>query len=229
VGTEVLDTKHTIYQLEDLTKQLHEETKNMYIQLKGISSIADSKEYEAIEKEEDDMLLRIDGLQQHLQSKSRDYVKEKYGRGPYRIVIDLDLENQWKPAIIVELQAAKEMPLALHLFLDMVKDKLWEGLVMINRDGVLSASPPSRAFDESLVNEINQRQLVFSETNTNVERGQYSLCFSGHGPSFYISLKGEATKPQDPCFGKINESQSQSLVSQLPEVVRIAKIRFLGS
>jgi len=195
-------------------KTLHEQTGSLFSNLRT-KGLADSEEYEIIEKYEESLLAQIDNIYRYIQGKSTKKLNVAHGRGPYKIAIDLDLPHGWgQSSVVVQLVRTDFMPHSIELFLENMGQ--WQGHDMIHR-GDLTVTTP--LFNKPL------KSLMFAEQSEGVKRGKYSLCFQGTGPSFYISLEDKPRDKDDPCLGTVTENQS--MLNRLPEVIRIKEIRML--
>lgn len=212
------ETTSLLRQLRDQERTLHDETSDLFADIRT-KSLAEFDEYDEIERMEEALLSRINRIHKFVQKHDEIDLKEAYGRGKYKIGFELHLSDSSELSFVVETVRHQDMPHSLSMFLEMVDERIWEGLLMV-RSGDLIVSPPSKAFDDSLVQRIKSKKLVFNEDS---KGAKYSLCFQGKGPSFYIVMEDRPLNPDDPCFGTVVENAH--LLHQLPEVVGITRMR----
>jgi hypothetical protein len=220
-ATDMFETNDTVRRLQEREKAMHEETGALFSSLRIVGPLADSKEYEEAEEAEDQLLQKLYNLREFVQSKSRVAVVSKYGRRKRQVVFDLDLPNELKSTFTVQLTDPQNMPYSIHLFLAMVESQVWEGHTMLHR-GDLAVGINSKAQGAALEEKMKSTHLLFVESSDKVSRGKHSVCFSGVGPSFYISLEDRPISDNDPCFGAVVENNG--LLARIPQTARISKI-----
>ena len=190
---------------------------------------------------------RVAHLVSGLQEKSKQAVLEKYGPGPYRVKFKIKVVmNENKPQLfvpgaprdissfvtqkgmsmkkdfVVELAPLDLMPHSIHLFLDLVSNKLWDDTVFLHNDDMLhlmAAAPIHYSTHNLKTNHLAElpfQKLGFPEYSSQYPHEKYTLGFASHGPTFYVNtqdnkmphgpggqghhlLPGDA----DPCFGRI--------------------------
>lgn len=197
--------------LQEKERTIHQETGTLFATLRRLGALED---YQAHELLEDRYLAQIDSLYAFFKSTGRSAVRELFRHGPLKVALDLKVSDHVS-TFIVDLPGARDMPHAVHLFIDMVKEKAYEGAAMVNRKGALtvSLSPPDS---------IQRTSLVFNEPS--VQNDKYSLCFMGLGPSFRIALEDKA---DGTCFGAV--TGNNVLLDGLPVMTQIIRTRVLPS
>jgi hypothetical protein len=209
---------HLRQSLTDKERAIHDETGALFSILGNAGALED---YEAHEKVEERYLDQINTMQGHIQTLSRRAVKERYGSGPYKVAIDLQVWDHISTIVVENLDITK-MPHAIHMFLDMLTEKVWEGATMTNNQRELTVSVPLSPDNDNRINEIHKRTLAFSETS--LSRSKYSLCFKDLGPTLHISLQESI---EGTCFGTVTDSQ-EMLLDRLPAASRVMTMRLLS-
>jgi hypothetical protein len=197
--------------LQEKERSIHHETGTLFATLRRLGALED---YNAHEILEDRKLIQIDSLHAFFKFTGRSALRELFRHGPLKVALDLTVSDHVS-TFIVELPDVRDMPHAVHLFLDMVKEKAYEGAAMVKRKGALTVSitPPDG---------ILRTSLVFNEPS--VKKDKYSLCFVGLGPSFRIALEGTA---DGTCFGSV--TGNNVLLDSLPVMTQIIRTRMLPS
>jgi len=194
---------------------------------------------------------RASTLQIGLQEQSRQAVLEKYGPGPYQVKFKIKVmvhENKpelfvpgdakeissfvtakglsIKKDVIVELAPLDLMPHAIHLFLDLVSNKLWDDTVFLHNEQMehLMAAAPIHYSTHNLkidhLDSLPFQKLGFPEYSAEYPHKKYTLGFAAHGPTFYVNTmdnsephgpggQGHHLLPNDadPCFGTITRGR----------------------
>ncbi len=218
VAQDLNDLMHLRQSLTDKERAIHDETGALFSILGNAGALED---YEAHEKVEERYLDQINTMQGHIQTLSRRAVKERYGSGPYKVAIDLQVWDHISTIVVENLDITK-MPHAIHMFLDMLTEKVWEGATMTNNQRELTVSVPLSPDNDNRINEIHKRTLAFSETS--LSRSKYSLCFKDLGPTLHISLQESI---EGTCFGTVTDSQ-EMLLDRLPAASRVMTMRLLS-
>lgn len=218
VAQDLNDLMQLRQSLTDKERTIHDETGALFSILGNAGALED---YEVHEKVEERYLDQINIMQSHIQTLSRRAVKERYGSGPYNVAIEL---NVWDhiSTIVVENLDMTTMPHAIHMFLDLLTEKVWEGATMTNNQRELTLSVPLTPENENRINKIHRRTLAFSETS--LSRNKYSLCFKDLGPTLHISLEESI---EGTCFGTVKDSQDM-LLDRLPAAARVVNMRLLS-
>jgi hypothetical protein len=225
----LLDQRHSVAQaltdqmqvrqsLKDKERTIHDETGALFSILRNAGAMED---YEAHEKVEERYLDQINIMQAHIQTSSRRAVKERYGSGPYKVAIDLQVWDHVSTIVVEDLDMAR-MPHAINVFLDMVTEKVWEGATMTSNQRELTVSVPLSPDNDNRINQIHKRTLAFSETS--LSRSKYSLCFKDLGPTLHISLQETI---EGTCFGTVTDNQELRL-DRLPAAARVINMRLLS-
>lgn len=173
---------------------------------------------------------RLDNVHKEIQKMSKRDAIQKFGLGPHKVEIELDFPPE-APAVdgnptkfIIEMASLEEMPHSVHLFLEMVDRKLWDGCAFMRNAGhVVQASsvPYYKTEGQQLLKKFKESgflSVAFQEYSPNVPHKKYTVGFAGRpgGPDWYVStvdntenhgpggqssyaIPGEA----DPCFGKV--------------------------
>jgi hypothetical protein len=148
---------HLRQSLTDKERAIHDETGALFSILGNAGALED---YEAHEKVEERYLDQINTMQGHIQTLSRRAVKERYGSGPYKVAIDLQVWDHISTIVVENLDITK-MPDAIHMFLDMLTEKVSEGATMTNNQRELTVSVPLSPDNDNRINEIHKRTLAF--------------------------------------------------------------------
>jgi Cyclophilin type peptidyl-prolyl cis-trans isomerase/CLD len=130
-------------------------------------------------------------------------------------------------SFVVQLAPVDEVPHALHFFLDMIQNGLWDDALFLHHekvDHVMAAAPMDYKTHNIRYDELNdmgwQKGLGFPEFSKSLPHDKYTLGFADRGPTFYINTmdnsdihgpggQGHHVLPEDadPCFGRIVEGQ----------------------
>ena len=97
-------------------------------------------------KREQAMKHQIELLQNATSRESKRAVLEKFGPGPHRVKLTLKLPNGKKgttlETVVIEMAPLHLVPHAIHLFLEQVSHKLWDGTYMyLNGPHVMQSGP----------------------------------------------------------------------------------------
>ena len=207
---------HQRAKMQEKERTIHDETGTLFATLRKLGAL---EEYEAHEVIEDRYLSQIDSLHAFFKSTGRRAIRELFRDGPQKVAIDLKVSDHVS-TFVVELPGAKHMPHAVHLFLELVNDKIYEGAVMVKKQGLLTVSvPPVTAYE---LDGVPRRNLVFSEPS--VQSSKYSLCFADLGPSFFISLEDTA---DGTCFGAV--TGNNVLLDSIPFMTQVIRMRMMPS
>merc|ERR1712176_1010701 len=122
-------------------------------------------------------------------------VTERFGEGPHHVRFDMFFNNT-ESSFVVQTVPLDIMPHTVHLFLEQVYHKLWDGCTfLINQRHRIQAGP-FRDFslkDRTLEERFKSLELdsvSFQEFNKTYSHEKWSLAYSGRpgGPDFYINL-----------------------------------------
>jgi cyclophilin family peptidyl-prolyl cis-trans isomerase len=192
----------------------------------GYVQHTDDKDYQELELLEEELLNRIDLLQSLVQGENRKSIQEKIGEGPHLVEFKLSdpLGTKNGGRFVVELAPLSLMPHAVHHFLQMVSNRLWDGLAMVHQghaSNVVQATPlhaktTQRADDRFEKAKITK--LSFAEHHRKYPCLPYTLAFSGTpgGPDFYITVENDTDvhtvdekihDEGESCFGRVVEGK----------------------
>ena len=239
--TQILGIQQTqqelVKQLEEMTSSIQDYNAKIHVltkeqnaryqdlrQNEGIYNHAhlslDKEQYAQVEKEEDGLLRRIDELEKHIQKVSAKLVVQKFGsdqqqqqQQPFRVKVNvMDLRGEVS-FFIMELAPISEMPYAVYYFLQMVDQKLWDGLALMLNGGTTATTANhwmattmqmdirfgQHSWEGKRFEDANLKHMAFTEHSTAYPpqgKFQYSVAFSGHpgGPSFYIRLDQDSAE-----------------------------------
>jgi len=187
----------------------------------------------------DGLLNKIDYLQSYLQAESRAVVLEKYGAGPHRVQFTIDLiqsngRRQTK-SFMVELAPVDLVPHSILFFLDTIGNKLWDHTVFLHHEDtehVVAAAPidyTTQRVKHLQLSQLGWIGLGFPEYSAEYTHQQYTLGYSGQGPTFYINsvdntdMHGPGGQGHhlletdaDPCFAKVVQG-----VDVVAEMIRL--------
>jgi len=198
--------------------------------------------YEKLEKKEGAMIKCIDDLESHVQENSRLAIEQDYGTGPYQVELTLRSKIHMRvelQTIVIQLAPLNLMPHAVHHFLRMLKERLWEGMAMMPQQSAphrLQASPVDMETLETMdwrFENAKLKNLVFAEHSPDYRCNSYSLGFSGNpgGPDFYINGLAIPDKgASDSCFGKVVKGRDiidSIIAKQESPVLGIERLRLL--
>ena len=211
--------------LQEQERTMHDETGTLFAALRKIGAL---EEYEAHEIIEEHYLNQIEQMNAHYKSQSRLILRERFGNGVIKVAMDIKVFVH-VTSFVIELSGAKSTPHAVHVFVDLVNDKAYEGAVMRKNDATLSVSPKLKENQSGLVQhddvDKQKRTMVFAETSKDTTK--YALCFSGLGPSFYIALQDTQDEAGGTCFGMVTDNSH--MLDTLPVVTNIIGMKVLSS
>jgi len=184
--------------------------------------------------------VRLNKFFQRIQDWSRKRVIEKFGKGPYRVELQLLLPTSKNPQFIkLELAPLDLMPHAVSIFLEQVERKLWDGQTFdVHAGHVLLARPDPTNPDSEDIAKEEVPTVTFAEYNENYPHEKYTVGFPGRpnaGQDFYINLQPnvvhhsprfekDATTGEEvfvegePCFGKIIDQHSRLVVDEMDKL-----------
>ena len=193
-----------------------------------------------LDHRKDGLVNKIQYLQNYLQEESLRVTKEKYGAGPHRVKMTVDHLNEkgrrQTTSFTVELAPLEWMPHSILFFLDSVHNKLWDHTIFMHDDDtehVMVAAPidySTQRIKHMQLNKLGWLGLGFPEYRTDFPHAQYTLGFSGQGPTFYINTKDNLKShgpggqghhlletDADPCFGRVLASDEAAV----DEIIRL--------
>ncbi|KAL3801982.1 hypothetical protein HJC23_010326 [Cyclotella cryptica] len=198
---------------------------------------------------------RLKNIVDSIRSASKEQVLRKYGPGPHRVELIVQLPgSQTVQSIILDMASIDTiygMPHAVHTFLDQVHVKAWDGASFGFHFGHVLLAVPSRSLDGSLA--VKQvPTILFPEYNNAYPHEKYTVAFPGRpgtGRDFYINLQSNVMNHSpriqngsfvegEPCFARIVDENSRRVVdamdrmavnnnSSLKERVLIQKARIV--
>lgn len=151
----------------------------------------------------------------------------RFGKGPHRVKITVDIPTGDKKSsehrsFVVETAPLKKMPHAVHFFLDLVENGIWNNTVFLHHedvDHVIAAAPIDHKSHKIKVEELAHLVwdgMGFPEYSPTFKHAKYTLGFADKGPTFYINTmdntdlhgpggQGHHTLPKDadPCFARV--------------------------
>lgn len=176
-----------------------------------------------------------------IQDWSKKRVLSKFGKGPYRVELQLLLPTSKNPQFIkLELAPLELMPHAVSTFLEQIDQKRWDGQTFdVHAGHVLLARPdPNNPNSNDASSTDDVPTVMFAEYNEEFPHEKYTVGFPGRpnaGQDFYINLqpnvvhhsprfeKDEATGEEkfiegEPCFGKIVDAHSRLVVDEMDKL-----------
>lgn len=124
-------------------------------------------------KRQDAMEHQIELLQNATSRESRRAVLEKYGQGPHQVEIAIKAPNSKLEVIVVEMAPLDLVPHAIHLFLEQVSHRLWDGTYLyLNGPHVMQSGP------QDFQNKATSKLQKF------VDAGLDKLAFPEYSPDF---------------------------------------------
>lgn len=174
---------------------------------------------------QDALKLKIRNLKAFIQQESRQQVIERYGPGPLRAQFTVDfLKHNIERLFVIEMAPLQLMPHAVHMFLDMIRLKLWTNTVFWHHDDVehiiAGALFNYRTGEPKFhhLKALGWEGLYFPEYSPEYPHDKYTVGFSGKGPNIYINLRDnqdvhgpgvqthhDLPDEADPCFARIVE------------------------
>jgi len=155
------------------------------------------------------------------QKIGRNLVLQKFGQGPYHVMIEVafplnHIQAGTTDQFVVEMAPLKLMPYTVHYFLEQISQKLYDGTSFGCNPGHVIQTWPYPYIANVDVNmwapfaDSGMDKLAFQEYSHDYPHEKYTLGFAS-GSEFYISLEdntvshGPALESTitDPCFGKI--------------------------
>jgi cyclophilin family peptidyl-prolyl cis-trans isomerase len=167
------------------------------------------------------------------------FLSLRFGPGPHRVELEIEYPKfdnhlpatEWprvRGVFLIELAPLDKMPVTIHMFLQQVRHKLWNGAAFaINAGHILQAGPHQYNNGTYIANhdiymdkfiQANLHQLPFQEYHQEYPHQQWTLGYAGRpaGPDFYINkidnsenhgpggqLHHDLHEEADPCFGKL--------------------------
>mmetsp|Transcript_17165 Transcript_17165/g.29040 ORF Transcript_17165/g.29040 Transcript_17165/m.29040 type:complete len:530 (+) Transcript_17165:163-1752(+) len=239
--TELHKYKDTHEKMKQVNNDLSSHTKNLREEYLVTQSELDK--LRKTEKTKTWSEVRLSKLIQGIQDWSRRRVIEKYGKGPYRVELQLLLPTSKHPQFIkLELASLDLMPHAVSTFLEQVELKLWDGQTFdVHAGHVLLARPDPTTTNNDDSSDAAKGEVptvMFAEYNENYPHEKYTVGFPGRpnaGQDFYINLQSNVAhhSPRfdrdtstgeeqfiegEPCFGKIIDAHSRLVVDEMDKL-----------
>jgi cyclophilin family peptidyl-prolyl cis-trans isomerase len=213
----------------DALRQLKMENNEMEAENKAlVQELANQGDYVNIEDHfyanavalEEAYVKRIDELKAAIRKRSERNVKEKYGMGPFRIRVTLkeDLGANGK-VFVIQTSRLDVMPHSIDHFIQMVEQKLWDGLTLFHRNTgshLIHALPllEDGKWSHKRFVDANLTKLTFAEHSELQPIEKYSVCFHGRlgGPEFYINMEHNFSSHEvdgrEACFGEVTDGRA---------------------
>jgi cyclophilin family peptidyl-prolyl cis-trans isomerase len=166
-----------------------------------------------------------------IQHLSRRRLVEKFGAGPYYVIVDLAFDPLANVPgdqhfIAMELASANDMPHSIYTFLEQVSNHLYDGTSFHRNAGhivqcgpaINFLSPPGIDYVQRFVN-AGLEHVLFPEYSANYPHYKYTIGFGSGGTGavgeWYINIRdnrelhgpgGQRNRPDavaDPCFGRV--------------------------
>mmetsp|Transcript_20713 Transcript_20713/g.29530 ORF Transcript_20713/g.29530 Transcript_20713/m.29530 type:complete len:469 (-) Transcript_20713:156-1562(-) len=242
---EVSELRRKVSQVEterDALKHEHHETKVTLEEHQDMHHSL-STELEYSQNKETEVMKNFKFLTNYIQSESYREILERFGEGPHRVKFtvefftDVSYEGSGpaskqvpERSFVIQLAPINVMPHAVHLFLEQVDHKLWDGCAfVINAQHVIQASPVAPNFLGDTIQHLDKLsgfrnarldKLAYSEFSEDYHHMKWTVGFAGRpsGPDWYINLSDNMdshgpgvqqhhafTDDADPCFGEVIE------------------------
>lgn len=213
----------TLRKMKEERKKLETENAGLVTDLSahGGNIDVESNVYAESEVLEESYVQRIDKLELAIQKKSARNVLSKYGTGPFYIKVTLkdDAGSGKGNTFVIETAPLNLMPHAIDHFLQMIEQKMWDGLTMVHRyigSHVIHSSSlvtETGEQDDIRFKKANLTHLAFAEHSPEYPIEMYSVAFEGRpgGPGFYVNMDSKFTTQEvdasESCFGKVVEGR----------------------
>lgn len=163
---------------------------------------------------------RMSVLQRGIQAMHRAELEEKYGPGPYEIEVAVLLGGKRK-FFTIETAPNDLMPHAVHAFVNMVENKIWDDTMFIHKVDHVVLAAPINSSGTSKKPKLTKK-LLFPEYSDEFPHSKYTIGFQGRpgGPEIYINLddnrdyhgpggqlQHDLVEEADPCFGTITHGR----------------------
>ncbi|KAL3780009.1 hypothetical protein HJC23_000299 [Cyclotella cryptica] len=199
-------------------------------QLSGFSLLATEHE-----RERDELREQTVAVYEKIQNRDRQFVLDRYGPGPYRVevVIELPTEIPTHESLILELGPLDIMPHTIKTFLEMIERETYiDGTFILAKDHIILGGP-SDLHDAENNQRLTERMLqhgyhpdgalLFNEYSDEYPHVQGTVGFTAgkSGPMFYINLINNSEihgALKDPCFAKfIRGFDLLERIAQMPK------------
>jgi len=188
----------------------------------------DDKAKLTLENREKAFMKNNELLKTKIAAESHRDTLERFGPGPYFVKIWITLRmhqqddeytlNDEHTVFTIKLHPVDKMPHSVHLFLEQVHHKLWDGIpFLLNADHILQTGGGDPA-QYNKFKALNLDKVFFQEYNEEYPHKKWTVGFTGRpgGPYFYINKidntvvhgphgQGQWNLPEeaDPCFGEV--------------------------
>lgn len=183
-------------------------------------------ELKKFSKRETVLYSRIDALIEKIKSESRRELEDQFttvnSSGAYYVKFLVDIPDSGRKSFFIETASINDMPHSVHLFLEQVKNSLWNGCsFIINAPHILQAGPHTKDASVDKIDSFKKLELdtvSFQEYSIAFPHKKYTFGFAGRpgGPDFYINkmdnsdphgpggqMQQVLEEEADPCFAKV--------------------------
>eukprot|EP00977_Amphora_coffeiformis_P005547 scaffold1170_cov174-Amphora_coffeaeformis.AAC.31 len=166
-------------------------------------------------------------LRDFVQHQSRKVVLERFGPGPHRVEILVQIqidEQSAEDKFVVEMFSTDDVPHSVFFFLNSVEKQLWDNTVFLHHgeiDHIMAAVPldyKSQGIKQADIQALELQTLAFPEYSAKYPHEKYTLGFANVGPTFFINTDNNTKShgpggqehhrlPEDaePCFARVVE------------------------
>lgn len=220
------DFQKQIENIEHEKVSLIQEVKQLKDKSKQEKTGVADEELKKYQNREITLKTRINTLMEKIVKEShRELVDQfsSYTKGStFFVRFDVNLPDEGNKSFVVETAGLDVMPHSVHLFLEQVKNSLWDGCSFIlNAPHLIQAGPHGLNDSVDKMEAFKKMELdtiSFQEYNQTYPHLKYTLGYAGRpgGPDFYINKRdndlhhGPGGQTQqileeeaDPCFGKV--------------------------
>ena len=174
------------------------------------------------------------GLRRHLhtlrdfvQYQSREVVLERFGPGPHRVEIRVQIQVNDQMAedkFVIEMFSTDDVPHSVLFFLNTVEKQLWDNTIFLHHeeiDHIMAAVPldyKNQGIKQADIQALELQSLAFPEYSAKHPHEKYTVGFVDIGPTFFINtdnntiIHGPGAQehhqlPEDaePCFARVIE------------------------
>lgn len=184
------------------------------------------KELKKYDKREKVLYSRVEALIEKIKRESQRELRDQFlspnSAGGYFVKFNLRIPDVGLESFFIETATIDEMPHSVHLFLEQVKNQLWNGCTfIINAPHILQAGPHTADTTVDRFDSFKKLELdsvSFQEYSDTFPHNKYTLGFAGRpgGPDFYINkndnkkthgpggqMQQILEEEADPCFAKV--------------------------
>ena len=149
------------------------------------------------------------------------FASSRFGPGPYYVTFELKLpmgggsngdgsSRTTINKITVEMAPLNLMPYTVHIFLQQIHRKLWDGTEIFRMMSHIFVAHPyiqQEGKDMWKMRDVDLEKLQYREYNNNFPHAKHTLGLAGNppGPNFYINRNDNShhNDMSDPCFAKV--------------------------